>query len=92
MTGGTGSRLLTVTTALAVGLAGGWWLARGNDRVHRRALFARSRWRRFAALGWLERHGDAAALPVLRDYLAWEREPALRHRARRVLGALEVAA
>jgi hypothetical protein len=79
-------------TAATVGLAAGWLLARGHDRVHRRELFAARAWRRVAALGWLEQHGDASALPLLRDYLAWEPQAALRSRARRVMGWLEAAA
>ncbi len=78
--------------AALVGVAGGWWLARSHDAAHRHELFASSTWRRFAALGWLERHGDAAALPLLRDYLAWEQQPPLRNRAKKVLATLESAA
>jgi hypothetical protein len=45
-----------------------------------------------AALGWLERHGGEAAVPLVRDYLAWEPQAALRARASRVLRKLETAA
>jgi hypothetical protein len=84
--------LATVTAATLIGVAGGWMLAQGHHRAHRNELFAGSAWRRLAALGWLERHGDATALPLLRDYLAWEPQPALRSRARRVASWLESAA
>ncbi len=87
-----GTLTVTLLGTAALGLAGGWLLAQGHRQVSREALFARSSWRRFAALGWLERHGDAGALPLLRDYLGWEREPLLRNRARKVLARLEVAA
>ena len=90
------SRRATVTTAFAgatlVGLATGWFLAQRHDRAHRHELFARSAWRRFAALGYLEDAGDGDDVPLLRDYLAWEPKPALQARARRVLAALEAAA
>lgn len=92
MSRSTGSVFATVLGAAAVGLAGGWLLAQGHDRANRRELFAPAAWRRVAALGWLERHGDATALPLLRDYLAWERQSALRDRARRVIGWLEAGA
>jgi hypothetical protein len=45
-----------------------------------------------AALGWLAGEDDPQALALLRDYLAWERIPALRGRARRIAVALESAA
>lgn len=80
--------LPTFVAATLVGVAGGWLLARTHDYVQRKDLFARYPWKRFAALGWLEREGDATAIPVLQDYLAWERSPALRARARRVIGTL----
>lgn len=87
----TGTVLATLLGA-AVGAVGGWFLAQGHDRANRRELFATAPWRRHAALGWLERHGDAASLPLLRDYLAWEPQAVLRSRARRVIGWLEAAA
>ncbi|HET9064703.1 MAG TPA: hypothetical protein VFN22_02630 [Gemmatimonadales bacterium] len=80
--------LPTFVAATLVGVAGGWLLARTHDYVQRQDLFARQPWRRFAALGWLERAGDTTALPVLQDYLDWERTPALRARARRVIASL----
>jgi hypothetical protein len=84
--------MATLFMAAVAGLAGGWLLARGHHHAHREALFAGSAWRRHAALGWLERHGDSEALPLLRDYLAWERQSALQSRARRVISWLEAAA
>jgi hypothetical protein len=79
----------TFAGAALVGLAGGWWLARSYDRTQRERLFARSPWRRHAALGHLEHEGDVATIPLLRDYLAWEVSPALQARGRRVLARLE---
>ena len=87
-----GGGALTFLAAAALGLAGGWLLAQSHDAANREGLFSGSAWRRFAALGWLERHGDAAAIPVLRDYLAWERHGPLLARGRQVLAALEAGA
>lgn len=78
--------------AALVGVAGGWLLARRHDRSHRRELFASRAWRRFAALGWIGTEGDVEMLPLLRDYLAWERVPALQQRARRIVASLEAIA
>lgn len=83
-----GSAALSFAGAALIGLVGGWFLARSHDRLHRNALFSGSAWRRFSALGWLERHGTADAIPVLRDYLAWEQRPTLRVRAQRVIDSL----
>lgn len=92
MSRSTGSLLATLLTASVVGLAGGWLLAQRHNRAHRTELFAPSAWRRVAALGWLERHGNAESLPLLRDYAAWEPQPVLRTRAERVIGWLESVA
>ena len=75
--------------AAFVGLVGGWLLARGHDSAHRNDLFSCSAWRRFGALGWLERNGDVASIPVLHDYLSWESHGVLRARAQRVITSLE---
>lgn len=78
--------------SVMVGAAAGLWLVRTRQRSHRRDLFDPSAWRRLGALGWLERTGDPGALPLLRDYLAWEPRAALRSRAGQVLRTLERAA
>ena len=82
----------TVVGAALLGVAGGVLLSRWMHRVNREELFDRSAWRRLAALGWLERHGRESAVPLVRDYLAWEPQPALRARASQVLRKLEAAA
>ena len=82
----------TVLGAALVGLAGGVLLSRWMHRANRAELFDRSAWRRLAALGWLERHGNETAVPLVRDYLAWEPQASLRARASRVLRKLEAAA
>jgi len=78
--------------AAAVGLVGGWLLARQWDATQRRELFSPQAHRRNAALGWLEGELDPASLPLIRDYLAWEPKPALRDRGRRLVAALEASA
>lgn len=78
----------TFVAATLVGMAGGWLLARTHDWVQRKDLFGRQPWQRFAALGWLEREGDPAAIAVLQDYIDWEHLPALRARGRRVIASL----
>jgi hypothetical protein len=75
--------------AAAVGLAGGWLLARKWDASHRRDLFSPRAHRRIAALGFLEGELDPDALPLVQDYLMWEPMPALQARARRLAARLE---
>jgi hypothetical protein len=82
----------TVLGAALVGVAGGWVLSRWLHRINREELFDQSAWRRMAALGWLERHGSESAVPLVRDYLAWEPQAALRAKAALVLRKLEAAA
>lgn len=86
----TARRIAAFSGAAAVGLWGGWWLARSYDRAHRGDLFAPSARRRFAALGWIESNGGPESLPLMRDYVEWEHLAPLRSRARRVIAALEV--
>ncbi|MEO5800537.1 MAG: hypothetical protein ABIZ70_09580 [Gemmatimonadales bacterium] len=82
----------TFLGAAVVGVLGGWLLAGGYDHRHRRNLFSPRRHRRFAALGWLERRQEPAALPLLLDYVAWEPVPVLQGRARRLISQLEAIA
>ena len=90
MSRGPSGSTLFVGAAL-LGLAGGWLLAQRHDRIHSEDLFAEAAWKRFAALGWMEREADPASLPLLQDYLAWERTPTLQLRARRLVSVLEAA-
>ena len=77
--------------AAAMGVVGGWLLARRWDASHRRELFSPHPHRRLAALGWLEGELDPVNLPLVQDYLVWETKPALQARGRRLAGALEAA-
>ncbi|GAC1459971.1 MAG: hypothetical protein PVSMB1_10050 [Gemmatimonadaceae bacterium] len=55
----------------------------------RRDLFARSPWRRMAALGYLSAHPSVETARLLRDYHSWETRASLRRRARMLLRAME---
>jgi hypothetical protein len=54
-------------------------------------LFAESAMQRAAAIGWLERSPSVPNAHLLRDYIRWERRPALRRRAVRALDRLLLA-
>ena len=73
-----------VGTAAGV-LAWSWQL-----RNSRQFLFSRSPWRRYAALGYLRGQPSVETARLLRDYMAWEQEPALRRRAQRLLRRMEL--
>jgi 2-polyprenyl-6-methoxyphenol hydroxylase-like FAD-dependent oxidoreductase len=83
------SRTVVVAGGLAAGLMGGWLLAQRRFAVHRRALFDRRSDRRRAALGFLAGQGSIGTIRLLRDYLAWERQPALRRRAETIVRRME---
>ena len=84
-------RGLFLAAVTAAGLVAGWFLAQGYLARHRSALFSPRLRRRHAALGHLAGHPSPDALRLLHDYLAWERHPVLRRRARRVARELEQA-
>ena len=67
------SRAVLFAGGLAAGVVGGWMLAQ----------------RRLAALGYLAGQTGVDTIRVLRDYLAWERQPVLRRRAQAILRGLE---
>ena len=77
--------------AVLAGFAAAFLLSQGRHRTHRQNLFSKHPTRRFSALGWLEKASDPVALPMLRDYVAWEELPVLRGRARRLVHALEMS-
>ena len=85
----TALRPVLIVLASAAGLATGWVLAQRYLQRHQAALFSPKPRRRHAALGYLVGHPGPDTLRVLRDYLAWERHPVLRRRARRVVRELE---
>lgn len=74
---------------LLVGAVGGWILAQRRFANHRRDLFSPRPLRRLAALGFLAGQGGVETVRLLRDYLAWERQPMLRRRAEALVRRLE---
>ena len=55
----------------------------------RRDLFSRSPVRRLAALGYIGGRPSVDTARLLAEYVRWERRPALRRRAERLLGRME---
>jgi hypothetical protein len=74
---------------LAAGGLTGWTLAQRRRSTHQAALFSPRPLRRLAALGFLAGRTGVATVRLLRDYVAWERQPVLRRRAQAVLRRLE---
>ena len=63
----------------------GWMLAQRRLATHQRDLFSPRPLRRLAALGYLAGQTGVETVRLLRDYLAWERQPVLRRRAEAIL-------
>jgi hypothetical protein len=83
------SRAVVAVGGLAAGFVAGWLVAQRRFAVHRRALFDARTDRRRAALGFLAGQGTVGTIRLLRDYLAWEQQPALRRRAETILRRME---
>jgi hypothetical protein len=83
------SRGLVFAGGVAFGAAAGWLLAQQRLAVHRRDLFNPRPLKRLAALGFLAGKGDVDTVRLLRDYLAWERQPMLRRRAEAIVRRME---
>ena len=75
--------------AAAAGFAAGWYLASGQVRRHRAALFSPNRFRRLAALSYLAGQQSVENTRLLKDYLTWEPSPVLRRRAARMIRRME---
>lgn len=75
--------------ALAAGVVVGAVLAQRSMGRWRASLFSPRPLRRLAALGYLSGHPGAEAVRVLRDFLAWEENPALRRRAESIVRRME---
>jgi hypothetical protein len=71
------------------GAMAGWMLAQRRLSIHQRDLFSPRPLRRLAALGFLAGQSGIDTVRLLRDYLAWERQPVLRRRAKAILRGLE---
>jgi hypothetical protein len=82
-----GALLFGAVAGVAVGLM----LAQRHLGRHREDLFSGRPLRRFAALGNLAATDGVEAAALLRDYLQWERHPALRRRAGAILRRMESA-
>jgi hypothetical protein len=83
------SRGLVFVGGAALGIAAGWLVAQQRLTVHRRDLFNPQPLKRLAALGFLAGKGDVETVRLLRDYLAWERQPMLRRRAENLVRRME---
>ncbi|MGH7514554.1 MAG: hypothetical protein ACREOQ_16700 [Gemmatimonadales bacterium] len=83
------SRALLFTGGLAAGAVAGWMLAQRRLATHQRDLFSPRPLRRLGALGYLAGQTGIDTIRLLRDYLAWERQPVLRRRAQAILRGLE---
>ncbi|MGH3991344.1 MAG: hypothetical protein ACRDSN_02640, partial [Pseudonocardiaceae bacterium] len=74
---------------LVVGAVAGWVLAQRRLTFHQRDLFSPRPLRRLAALGFLAGESGVDTVRLLRDYLAWERQPILRRRAEAIVRRME---
>jgi hypothetical protein len=83
------SRAWILAGGIAVGAATGWLLAQRRLTYHRRDLFSPRPLRRLAALGFLAGQDGVDTVRLLRDYLAWERQPMLRRRAEAIVRRME---
>jgi len=72
-----------------LGLAAGVGLAQHSISRYRRALFSTRPLKRLSALGYLSSHPSAETVRLLRDYIAWERQPMLRRRAEAIARRME---
>lgn len=55
----------------------------------RRELFSRRPFRRYMALTYMRTRGDVDTARLLREYVGWESNPALKKRAQRILRGVE---
>jgi hypothetical protein len=83
------SRGLIFAGGVLAGVAAGWLLAQRRLTYHRRDLFSPRPLRRLAALGFLAGQNEVETVRLLRDYLAWERQPMLRRRAEAIVRRME---
>jgi hypothetical protein len=75
--------------AVLLGASAGWLAAQRRLTYHRRDLFSPRPLRRLAALGFLAGQNEVETVRLLRDYLAWERQPMLRRRAEAIVRRME---
>jgi len=63
-----------------------WSMIQHNCRRH---LFSGMPFRRYMALTYLRTRGDVDTARLLREYVGWESNAALKRRARRILRGVE---
>lgn len=81
-----GIGLLVAAAASVLGLL----FVRDQMSRHRRDLFSTRPLRRLAALGYVAGTPPSVdAIRLLRDYIAWEKQPLIRRQAMQVLGKME---
>ncbi|HWA16520.1 MAG TPA: hypothetical protein VG817_08805 [Gemmatimonadales bacterium] len=84
-------RKLAVLFGLAAGAALGWALSQQALRQHRADLFSANPLKRLTALTGLRGTVGVETVRLLRDYLDWERHPALRRQAKALVRRMEAA-
>ena len=84
-------RKLAVLFGLALGTALGWTLSQQALRQHRTDLFSPTLLKRMTALTGLRGVPAVETVRLLRDYLEWERHPALRRQAQAIVRRMEAA-
>jgi hypothetical protein len=78
-----------VTAGFLGGLTIGLLVWSTQIRRCRRDLFSRSPVRRLAALGYIGGRPSVDSARLLTEYVSWERRPALRRRAERLLRRMQ---
>lgn len=78
-----------VTAGFLGGLIIGLLVWSTQIRRSRRDLFSRNPVRRLAALGYIGGHPSVDTARLLTEYVGWERRPALRRRAERLLRRMQ---
>lgn len=82
-------RVKAVTAGFLAGLVLGAVVWGTQIQRSRRELFSKQPVKRLAALGYLSGQPGIDTVRILTDYVGWERSPALRRRAQRVLRRME---
>ena len=81
------------TRLAAAGFLGGLFVGvviwSREQHVHRRDLFSAKPYRRLAALAYLRGQRTPETARLLREYIRWEKRPALRRRAHLLLERVE---
>ncbi|MEO8294495.1 MAG: hypothetical protein ABI613_03190 [Gemmatimonadota bacterium] len=83
------SRTLVFLGGAMLGLTAGWLVGQRQLVKSREDLFSPQPLKRLSALGFISGLPAVDTVRLLRDYLAWESQPMLRHRAQRILRRIE---